>query len=150
MLVGRDANVKVYSGCARPLYAPRGTRHRPIQSGTTHAMTAQDLPTPAPGRKHCWQAVSAMRLAGLNPLQLLPGAQTPPGRAQASKGRSYSILLTRNTGYPDAIFPNSARGASLLTGICGRAPGAIRKYSFRIGARFETSTFSRSICSVTP
>ncbi len=62
----------------------------------------------------------------------------------------YFIAFSLNTGYFDAILSNSETGASLLIGICGRAPGASCKYAFKIGALCLTSTSSRRTCSLIP
>ena len=58
--------------------------------------------------------------------------------ASAARGAGqvcYFIVSILNIGYFDTIFSNSEIGASLLMGIWGRAPGAICKYAFKIGAR---------------
>jgi hypothetical protein len=60
----------------------------------------------------------------------------------------YFMLSKLNTGYSAEIFSNSAIGASLLTGICGRAPGACFKNAFKMGALWLTSTSFRRTCSL--
>ena len=62
----------------------------------------------------------------------------------------YCIFFTLKTGYFGAILSNAESGASLLSAICGRAPGARCKEAFKIGARWLTSTSSRRMCSVSP
>ena len=62
----------------------------------------------------------------------------------------YCIVFNLNTGNSGAIISNSAMGASLLIGICARAPGAICKYAFKIAALWLISTSSSRTCSLIP
>ena len=83
---------------------------------------------------------------GCNPRSITEGTASPTKIGQVC----YFIVSILNIGYFDTIFSNAEMGASLLTGICGRAPGASCKYAFKIGALWLTSISSSRTCSVIP
>jgi hypothetical protein len=71
-------------------------------------------------------------------------------RVCTSWDKFHCVLSTLKTGWFGAISSNAATGASLLISKCGRAPGAICRYAFKIGARRLTSTSTKRTDSLIP